>query len=432
MKTFALIITLCLTYMISSARIEVNDDGGIRFFEGSWSELLETARQEGKHIFVDVYTDWCPPCKLMDREVFPLPEVGDKYNASFLNYKLDAEKGEGIEIAKEFGVRAYPTYLYLDTAGYLLHRAVGFYDAPAFIAHAETALSLDSDENSIGAMEKDFKDGLRDADFLRAYIQRMTALDMDNSEVMNAYFEAIPVRILETPEELVFLGKHLNSTKSKALVFLMANYDKLEEAAKQEFSPWLYSVLYDAISDTFKTGNILSASQLVTFLDMLESGIFDEQRYGMDRIRLMYYKAVKDTAQLKKAGYSMVGNLMDIPLDSIKAENARKYAQVMEPFWKGEQDSTKIDGFEEEKQFLINLYSMEISSKLYEAASAFAETLDAGDPALRDALAWAARCKSLLPTNQSMIDLFEKLEKLTFGAAIKSRSFLDIPERAYF
>ena len=35
---------------------------GIRFAEGSWKELLETAKKEGKLIFVDCYTEWCQPC----------------------------------------------------------------------------------------------------------------------------------------------------------------------------------------------------------------------------------------------------------------------------------------------------------------------------------------------------------------------------------
>lgn len=43
---------------------------GIRFAEGSWKELLETAKKEGKLIFVDCYTEWCQPCKQMEQQVF--------------------------------------------------------------------------------------------------------------------------------------------------------------------------------------------------------------------------------------------------------------------------------------------------------------------------------------------------------------------------
>lgn len=49
---------------------------GIRFAEGSWKELLETAKKEGKLIFVDCYTEWCQPCKQMEQQVFPSKKWG--------------------------------------------------------------------------------------------------------------------------------------------------------------------------------------------------------------------------------------------------------------------------------------------------------------------------------------------------------------------
>src|SRR5690606_9477080 len=86
---------------------------GMRFAEGPWKDVLARARQEGKLVFVDVYTSWCGPCKKMAAEVFPQKQVGDVFNASFINYKIDAEKGEGIDIARTYAVKAYPTYLFV-------------------------------------------------------------------------------------------------------------------------------------------------------------------------------------------------------------------------------------------------------------------------------------------------------------------------------
>ena len=79
-----------------------------------WSEILDLAKTENKLIFVDVYTDWCGPCKEMDKEVFPLKAVGDKYNTSFINYKIDAEKGEGKLLRKRYNVQVYPNYLFVN------------------------------------------------------------------------------------------------------------------------------------------------------------------------------------------------------------------------------------------------------------------------------------------------------------------------------
>ena len=70
-----------------------NDTDGIRFTEGTWAQILSEAKNQQKLIFVDMYTTWCGPCKAMDKHVFTNAGVGDKFNAAFINYKIDAEKG---------------------------------------------------------------------------------------------------------------------------------------------------------------------------------------------------------------------------------------------------------------------------------------------------------------------------------------------------
>lgn len=65
---------------------------GIEFFHGTYEEALQKARAEGKQIFVDVYTSWCGPCKMMAKNVFTRQEVGDYYNNKFVCLKLVRKK----------------------------------------------------------------------------------------------------------------------------------------------------------------------------------------------------------------------------------------------------------------------------------------------------------------------------------------------------
>lgn len=46
-------------------------------------------------------------------------------NPKFICVKYDMEKGEGPELAKKFGVRAYPTFVILNTDGTVRHKFVG-------------------------------------------------------------------------------------------------------------------------------------------------------------------------------------------------------------------------------------------------------------------------------------------------------------------
>ena len=87
--------------------------------------VLQQAERENKLVFVDVYTSWCLPCKMMDKNVFTHQETADKINKNFISYKVDAEKRNGLIVAFNYDVKHYPTLLFLDTEGKVLERKDG-------------------------------------------------------------------------------------------------------------------------------------------------------------------------------------------------------------------------------------------------------------------------------------------------------------------
>ncbi|MCX8113269.1 MAG: thioredoxin family protein [Bacteroidia bacterium] len=107
--------------------------GGVRFFEGSWTALLQEAQKRGKPIFVDFYTVWCGPCKMLERYTFSNPEVGSYADKNYMAFRVDAEKGDGVRLANQYRIRAYPTIVFLDPQGNELGRHVGYVDAPGFL-----------------------------------------------------------------------------------------------------------------------------------------------------------------------------------------------------------------------------------------------------------------------------------------------------------
>lgn len=49
----------------------------------TYDEAITVAKNENKLVFMDFYTDWCGPCKMMMRDVFPQKHVGDYMNEHF-------------------------------------------------------------------------------------------------------------------------------------------------------------------------------------------------------------------------------------------------------------------------------------------------------------------------------------------------------------
>lgn len=99
---------------LTSAAVNSNGDKGIQFVEPNWAKAIEQAKKEKKMIFVDAYTTWCGPCRMLKQNTFPDKAAGDFFNKHFINIALDMEKGDGLAFAEKYQIRAYPTLLIMD------------------------------------------------------------------------------------------------------------------------------------------------------------------------------------------------------------------------------------------------------------------------------------------------------------------------------
>jgi thioredoxin 1 len=99
----------------------------INFFSGTWNEALALAKKENKLVFVDFHAVWCGPCKRMKKVSFTDAEVANFFNQNFVNLYLEAEKGEGVEKANFYGVRAYPTLVFISPDGKVIKYVEGYH-----------------------------------------------------------------------------------------------------------------------------------------------------------------------------------------------------------------------------------------------------------------------------------------------------------------
>src|ERR1700748_1910183 len=118
-------------------------ESGIKFETGiSWNQILEKAKAQHKYIFMDCYATWCGPCKWMSKNIFPQQIVGEYYNEHFINVAVQMDRTAKDDqliknwyafadsIGSQYNIGAYPTYLFFDSDGRIIHRILGVTQDP--------------------------------------------------------------------------------------------------------------------------------------------------------------------------------------------------------------------------------------------------------------------------------------------------------------
>ena len=143
MKKILLVLVLLVVGSVSAQKINWM----------SMDEALAAQAKVPKLIFVDMYTNWCGPCKMMDRNTFENQDVVNYVNEHYYAVKFNAEgndvvnfnyqtftnpdynpakanKRNGLhEFSRYVGVRAYPTVVFINTQMEVL-TAVKSYQTP--------------------------------------------------------------------------------------------------------------------------------------------------------------------------------------------------------------------------------------------------------------------------------------------------------------
>ena len=104
----------------------------------SIEKAQELQKKVPKNIIMDIYTDWCGPCKLMDKNTFQNPDVAQYLNNNFYAVKFNAEGNKKVsfkgrefsninyneslkggrnathDFARYLGISGYPTIVFFD------------------------------------------------------------------------------------------------------------------------------------------------------------------------------------------------------------------------------------------------------------------------------------------------------------------------------
>ena len=206
---------------------------GVNFQDLTFEQAVEKAAKMRKQIFVDCYTSWCGPCKYMSNTVFPQEKMGDYMNPKFICVKYDMEKGEGPELAKKFGVRAYPTFVILNTDGTVRHKFVGGGEPDRFIERVKDAFD---DNKATGVLDAKYAEGARDKEFLAKYVESLISMYSPDASKVAAelYGQLTDEEKVSADYWFIFNNPDLAPAGSEAYEYLLANREKFAQNNTEE------------------------------------------------------------------------------------------------------------------------------------------------------------------------------------------------------
>jgi thiol-disulfide isomerase/thioredoxin/YHS domain-containing protein len=107
-------------------------------WHSNFEQALAEAQRLGRPLLVHFYSEWCGPCRRMDRDILRQADVAAKLGRRFVAVKVDADIHP--ELVERFDVRALPTDVIITADGQVLDAAEGFRERPAFLAGLDRAI----------------------------------------------------------------------------------------------------------------------------------------------------------------------------------------------------------------------------------------------------------------------------------------------------
>ena len=289
---------------------------GVDFFQGSWQEALAAAKKQRKLVFVDAYTVWCPPCKAMNRNTFPNAKVGEFFNDKFVSYKFDMEKGEGLSFADKYQVLAYPTLLFINFKGDVVHKAMGYKSPNELINEANKALDPAKNQDLI---KMEYEDGNRSPEILLEYARHLKKDGKDYRSVAEEYFATQPNKALFSTNNWEAVAAFTTDINSREYQYLIKKQKKF--IRKHGYQPVLDKI-YDVLKkETIKAGLTKNQAEYEAVIALAEKKIKDK---GMtaNRLKMTHEESTKNWEEYaERASYHFDNYVITRPKELDRAAN---------------------------------------------------------------------------------------------------------------
>lgn len=301
-------LLVIIAFVLAAFELSGQNIQGVKWESCGLEQALELASKpvDGRDmVFVDCYSQSCPPCKMMLAKVFPTKEAGDFFNARFVNIKLDLSAPENAPIAEKYDVSSFPTFLILCPDGSELCRVVGAYGTTG-----ASGASVSSEQ------------------FIAKFIARVEwALDPANRidvPLDNFNRTGQPEHLFQYLERLQKEGQF-----RKLREYVINNYDALSASIVTDLRFWKYikiainlqnlSVLEKVLANKASFDQTLGKAKV-------EKDLYNDLKYELN----LYRRKMGNNSSAELPGSNLPGS--NLPGSSVPATNIQRAEQVMQMF----------------------------------------------------------------------------------------------------
>jgi len=389
--------------------VSVLSTSQVNFLKGEdWEAAKELSVKTGKPIFIDFYTTWCGPCKLMDKSTFKDSSIIVLLNEKFVSLKLDAEREINRGLVKSYKINSYPTSLFISGNGELIAKEIGYKSAAEFIHICANLFGFINEEHNSKLSDENINNISNDE------------LDKILSKYLHFNFDAKAAIKNRLYKQLKQDGK----ISIVAFQYLIFNYEKNDEYFlltnlipdkisifddfhwQYEFDAFYEKLFIDAIKNGDKAEfDDISNNYLTTFEKLQKSNTRTFQQDPLKEIRvktLSFYFRNKQLEEYFILADSLINEyIMPHTAENVKSSdefNMKMSEFILDPLEEEEDKPKSI----RDSLYIKNVTSFRYADRLNEISENVVHLLAQEDKLLK-ALAWMNRSIEYIDLPESRI-----------------------------
>lgn len=224
------LFTYIIIALVLISSLQMSAQKKLDFDESGYQSVLARSKREKKPVFYMMYATWCAHCNKMKSEVFTDTLVINFMNKNFICASQDIEKGEGDFFRKKFGIRFYPTFLFLNEDGKELYNTSGEFTSVTFIVEAQNSLTK---EKQLTYLEEQFLADVSNSDKCLAYL---TALNKGRdrnllSPIAHQYLATQPDDKLVSANNWKIIANGITNPQSREFQYVLNHQKEFESVA---------------------------------------------------------------------------------------------------------------------------------------------------------------------------------------------------------